>query len=318
MVFYEIRIHSQPKIRFACSVQTAVESGCKNIIDHRKNIMELGIHEHDILVKTESGEHTIPKMAVGLYMPDDCYTITTPASVLCGTSIAVEIDDWEYIRHDTENVRGVIPLPDKEDIFTVFLPQISELSEEEFSLFAALLKNVISSYMMHTAAANLRCLSGWYEMVSILDRAFRRQIFGELGQERNSGYYYAYKARKYICAHFRENLTLQSVADHLGISVNYCSTIFRKETGQTVLEYITGLRMQEIRTMMHTEPEMSLREVCESVGLHDIRHAQRTFKKYHGISMQKCRQIDRGLSLYHTNPWEKEELDHDIFGDETE
>lgn len=313
MVFYEIELRAQPRIRFACSVHLEETSG-KNIIDHRKNIMEIGVHgEGETFVQTEHGVYSVPKDGVSLYMPDQRYTITKPEGRVQCTSVAVEIEDWTFRRYDTDTPQKILPPPNKEELYTLYIPRVSLLPPGELELCMALQQNIICQYLNHTAASQMRCLAGWYELVALLDRNFRSQVWGEGDKEHKSGYYYVYKAQKYICSHFREPLHLEDVAAHLGISVNYMSAIFKKETGKTVLEYITGLRMQELRSRLHSDTEASLREICESVGLHDMRHAQRTFKRYHGISMQKCRQIDRGLSLYHPNPWERNELDHDIF-----
>lgn len=313
MVFYEIELHAQPRIRFACSVHLE-EAGGKNIIDHRKNIMEIGVHEGSpTYVSTEHGEYSVPQNGVSLYMPDERYTITIPGDTMQCTSVAVEIEDWRFQRYDTDTPQKILPPPGHEELYTIYIPQVSVLPPGEMEMCMALQQTIICRYLEHTAASQMRCLAGWYELVSLLDRHFRSQVWGEDEKEHESGYYYVYKAQKYICSHFRESLHLQTVAEQLGISVNYLSSIFKKETGKTVLEYITSLRMQELRSRMQSDTNSSLRELCESVGLHDMRHAQRTFKRYHGISMQKCRQIDRGLSLYHPNPWERDGLDHDIF-----
>lgn len=318
MVFYGIELRSQPRLRFACSVQLG-ENGRKNIIDHRRNILEISAHEGCAMqVETAQGGYTVPEGGISLYMPDERYTITAGDHRLQCTSVAVEIDDWHFRRYDTDTPQTILPPPGREEPYTVYLPQVSLLPAEELSVFLATQQTILSQYLDHTAAAHMRCLAGWYTLVAMLDGAFRQQVWGETEKERRSGYYYVYKAQKYICSHFREPLTLPEIAAQLGISVNYLSTVFKRETGQTVLEYITGIRMQELRSRMHSEPERPLREICESVGLHDLRHAQRTFKRLHGISMQKCRQLDKGLTLYHANPWERTELDHDIFGEDGE
>ena len=57
----------------------------------------------------------------------------------------------------------------------------------------------------------------------------------------------------------------------------------------------------------------SARTSARICGLHDRRYAQRLFKKYFGVSMQRCRQLGSGISLYHENPWKREHMESDIY-----
>ena len=52
-------------------------------------------------------------------------------------------------------------------------------------------------------------------------------------------------AIEYIHNHFRENLTLQDVADKLFLSAEYFSRRFKQEVGVNFSEYLLELRMQE-------------------------------------------------------------------------
>lgn len=318
MVFYEIRITAQPVIRFAHTVCVRVLPESRNIIDHRRDMIELSCCDNsDMFLKTEYENFSVARKNFTVLMPDCRYDVRmTEGENITGSSVAVEIKNLHFRRYTLESYEEIAAILNTADPDALFLPQIISADEEEYTMLSAFCKTMISHYLEHTAAANLRALANWYEMIAFIDSNFRRGVETAMVNDhdnRTSTYYYVYKAKKYICAHYRERLTLNDIADTLGISPNYFCTIFKNNTGHTVIDYINHLRMQEVREIINRERSLSLREICDRVGLHDIRHLQRLFKKYYGVSIQRCRQIDNGLSLYHENPWELSDIDHDIF-----
>ena len=318
MTFYEIRLTAQPKIRFACCV-TAEQPG-RNIIDHRQDLMELSIADNtDIYIETEYERYVRPKRTLAVFMPDCRYTMYTAEPILnSSSSIAVEIPDMRFARHSLEDAREIEALMEAADITTFFLPQVLE-SGDDFLFISALFKNFINHYIRNTTADYFRCLSIWYELVAYIESNFRSQIrLSNKGSRTSSAYYYVYKAKKYIAQHYCEPLALRDIAGALKLTPNYLCGIFRKETGRTIVDYVNMLRVQRVRELVDTKP-YSLEELAAAVGLRDTRYLQRLFKKYYGVSMQRLRQIDHEISLYHPNPWEVDGLDRDIYpGQEAE
>ena len=317
MVFYEIRITAHPVIRFAHTISEQIRSDGHNIIDHRKDMMEISCCSCDMLYETEYESFVVPKKQYTLVMPDCRYDVRmTQEGISVLSSVGVSVSGLYFRRYSVESYEEIEGIFQKAAPDSLFLPQILTSEEEECAMMAAQFQTIIRHYLEHTAASNLRAIANWYEMLAYIDTTFRQSVKKHLTLERaeyTSAYYYIYKAKKYICAHYRERLTLRAIAETLGISSNYFCTIFRKDTGQTVMEYINGLRMQEVREIISREPALSLNELCERVGLHDTRHLQRLFKKHYGVSIQRCRKIDNGLSLYHKNPWKESEIEQDIY-----
>ena len=62
----------------------------------------------------------------------------------------------------------------------------------------------------------------------------------------------------------------------------YFSTLFKKETGQTYISYITRLKMDKARELLAANCKVY--ETAHLLGYEDIRHFRNTFKKYHGVS----------------------------------
>ena len=87
-----------------------------------------------------------------------------------------------------------------------------------------------------------------------------------------------------------EDIGLEDVSSAAGFSVSYFSTVFRKETGRTFLEYLTGIRMDEARRLLR-ENKMSIEMVGKAVGLSDYKRFARTFKKETGVSPGEYRSL---------------------------
>ena len=79
------------------------------------------------------------------------------------------------------------------------------------------------------------------------------------------------------------DLTIGQVAESLGISEGHLSHSFKKETGQTVLAYLTRCRITRAMDLLRTR-QYRVYEVSEMVGYRDITHFSSTFRKVTGVS----------------------------------
>ena len=67
----------------------------------------------------------------------------------------------------------------------------------------------------------------------------------------------------------------------MDISPYYFSKLFKEETDQTFVEYLTGLRVEKAKEML-ISPAASIKEVCMAVGYSDPNYFSRIFKKVTG------------------------------------
>ncbi|MBR6275130.1 MAG: helix-turn-helix domain-containing protein, partial [Lachnospiraceae bacterium] len=59
------------------------------------------------------------------------------------------------------------------------------------------------------------------------------------------------RAKKYIQENYQnEDMSLQSVASKVNVSSNHFSTIFRKETGENFIDYLTAVRMDKAKELL--------------------------------------------------------------------
>lgn len=88
---------------------------------------------------------------------------------------------------------------------------------------------------------------------------------------------------KYINDNYRTRILLEDLASLANLNRSYLCRLFKKETGHSVVEYITWLRVERARTLMD-EGYSYVKEIAEKVGFDDQFYFTRVFKKTLGIS----------------------------------
>lgn len=92
----------------------------------------------------------------------------------------------------------------------------------------------------------------------------------------------------YIEEHFKEDITIQSIALHFGFNKNYLCTFFKSHTGMTVNEFIKELRLQFAARLSGMSQYSSL-QISEMSGYGSHSNFLRDFKKRFGISPLQMR-----------------------------
>ena len=87
----------------------------------------------------------------------------------------------------------------------------------------------------------------------------------------------------YVDFHYRESLSLESLAARFAVNKNYLSNRFHREVGKTLTDYIRQTRIQRAVRLLERTP-LSMQDVAEQCGFSDANYFARTFKKINGIS----------------------------------
>lgn len=90
------------------------------------------------------------------------------------------------------------------------------------------------------------------------------------------------RARNYMEQNFTRDVTLQEVAEHVGMNPTYFSVLFKEEVGESYIKYVTRIRMELAKTLLSRGLKVS--DVSEKVGYHTYRHFSEVFKKYTGYT----------------------------------
>jgi two-component system response regulator YesN len=96
------------------------------------------------------------------------------------------------------------------------------------------------------------------------------------------------KSIAYMRQNYSSNCTLQEVADFVHLSPAYFSQLFKKETGVGFLQYLTRIRMEKARLLLHNT-SLAISEIAAIVGFADPNYFTTVFKQFHGVSPRQFR-----------------------------
>jgi two-component system, response regulator YesN len=95
------------------------------------------------------------------------------------------------------------------------------------------------------------------------------------------------KVKSYIRTHL-STVTREEIASYVFINSAYLSRLFKKETGQSLVEYIIGMKMNRAKLML-TETNVKIGEICDELGYENLSFFAKTFKKQVGLTPQEYR-----------------------------
>ena len=102
------------------------------------------------------------------------------------------------------------------------------------------------------------------------------------------------KAVEHVHSHYMDkDLTVEALSQELQVSAAYFSTVFKRETGKSFINYLTDYRMEKaLRLLMEEEEKTYI--IAEAVGYSDPNYFSYAFKKKFGMSPSKYKSNSKG------------------------
>ncbi len=97
-------------------------------------------------------------------------------------------------------------------------------------------------------------------------------------------------AQAYVEEHYMEPVTLEEIARHVGLNETYLSSVFKKQTGKSLIDFLTHVRVQHAKELLINHHK-SVNEIAEEVGFNDAKYFTKRFKKYTGLSPNEYRKL---------------------------
>lgn len=98
------------------------------------------------------------------------------------------------------------------------------------------------------------------------------------------------KVNDFISAHFTENITLEDLSKHVGLTPTSLSRLYRQKTGETISNHVIDARLgHAVRDLVNTDRNIS--DICFACGFNNLSNFNRIFKSRHGMSPKEFRQV---------------------------
>lgn len=101
------------------------------------------------------------------------------------------------------------------------------------------------------------------------------------------------RAVEYVCRHLNRRLTAENIAEKLGINRCYLSTIFKRETGIALSEFIRREKLSAAGNMLKFS-DYSCAEISEYFGFASQSHFISCFKEVMGVTPKEYRKQAAG------------------------
>lgn len=90
------------------------------------------------------------------------------------------------------------------------------------------------------------------------------------------------------------DLSLKAHADHLNVNASYLSTLFKKETGVTLTEYVNHARIDHAIFLLNVT-DMQIQTIAQYCGIPDVNYFTKLFKRTIGKTPKEYRQDTRRM-----------------------
>ena len=93
---------------------------------------------------------------------------------------------------------------------------------------------------------------------------------------------------EYVDAHYCEEITREDLVNLVYISPDYCSRLFKKETGKTLSQYLVDKRIEKAKALLCSE--ISVKNVSLQVGYSNFSYFSKLFKEETGMTPMEYRE----------------------------
>lgn len=96
----------------------------------------------------------------------------------------------------------------------------------------------------------------------------------------------------YLAANYRQKFSLSEVAARFYLSPYYLSRLFKRVTGQSIVDYINNRRIEAAQKLLETT-ELSISAVAEQIGFASAAHFRRVFHEVMGTGPLQYRKAHK-------------------------
>lgn len=126
-------------------------------------------------------------------------------------------------------------------------------------------------------AADLKELE--YEVTAWMDEVI--DILTIIQKSQNEQSNHIDSAKRWIIKNLDQSITIEKIAKQVYMNSTYFSEYFKTQTGETVLDYVTRVRIEKAKELLVTT-DFKIYDISHMVGYNDTKYFSKLFKKYYG------------------------------------
>ena len=155
---------------------------------------------------------------------------------------------------------------------------------DEFTYAQQAIRYGAKEYLLKPVRATdiLACLN------KLADEAYGAEIKENIDSEGEQGNHFVKEAQEYIAEHYAEDILQSEVAEKLGISGGYLSTLFSQNLNCKFVDYLNQVRIERACTYLK-QNFLKTYEIAYRVGFKDEKYFSKVFKKIKGVSPKEYR-----------------------------
>ena len=133
----------------------------------------------------------------------------------------------------------------------------------------------------------INCEQSLDELCNLLQDA-AESFMNAMFSDKDKGNLYIRKALKFIADNYSEQITLNTVAEHVNLSPNYFSSLFHKIVGMSFREHLCNVRVEESKHLL-LSTDYSITDIAVAMGFPDQSYYCKVFKNIVGVTPGKYR-----------------------------
>lgn len=97
--------------------------------------------------------------------------------------------------------------------------------------------------------------------------------------------------KRWISANYNKHADLNTLANMVFLTPTYLSKLFKQETGLTLTDYITEIRLRKAKQLLKNAPDLKIHEIGAEVGYNDPAYFNKLFKRVVGVTPNEYKRI---------------------------
>lgn len=226
----------------------------------------------------------------------------------CGDFIIINTNELHSVRADEENMSVYVQIPisefknyltadrfisfDKKGKGSLAKPDPMQMKNTDHKMMQ-LIRNIYDLSGTGEPGHEYEMLRDYYAMMQLLVTIYRQVEADDMLYRSSKALQRLSPITEYIKKHYAEDISLQSLAQLFGYSIEHLSRMFQKYAQINYKSYLSGIRLEHAVEEMEMG-DKTIGEIATEVGFSDSRAMSKAFQKKYGMLPSEYNRKNRG------------------------